>query len=129
LYASLPVGVSIHDYRGTIRHINRHLAPLEAPLGDVSARPWKRLYGEIVPLWVSRVLSTSEPIFDVELSVSDGEQAFFWLCNFAPIRDAEGRLHGTSAVVQDITPLKRVEATLREADQQKDDFLAMLGHE
>lgn len=129
LYASLPVGVSIHDYRGTIRHCNRHLGALEAPLGSERARPLKRLYAEVVPLWVSRVLATGEPVLDVELSISEGEQAFFWLCNFAPIRDAEGRLHGASAVVQDITALKRVEATLREADQQKDDFLAMLGHE
>jgi CheY-like chemotaxis protein/two-component sensor histidine kinase len=41
----------------------------------------------------------------------------------------DGRLHGASVVVQDITPLKRVEASLREADHQKDDFLAILGHE
>jgi CheY-like chemotaxis protein/nitrogen-specific signal transduction histidine kinase len=65
----------------------------------------------------------------VELMVTEGERSWSWLCNFAPIRDVEGRMHGASVVVQDITPFKRVEASLREADHQKDDFLAILGHE
>jgi signal transduction histidine kinase/chemotaxis methyl-accepting protein methylase/CheY-like chemotaxis protein len=128
LYTSLPVGVSIHDRQGAIRHVNRHLAPLQAPDAP-GARPLQRLYTEEIPSWVARVLASGEPIHDVELSVSDGESSPCWLCNFAPIRDADGRVHGASAVVQDITALKRVEVTLRQADQQKDDFLAMLGHE
>jgi PAS domain S-box-containing protein len=129
LYASLPVGVSIHDRQGTIRHVNRHLAPLQGAPDAPGAGPLQRLYSEEVPSWVARVLTSGEPIHDVELSVRDGDASPCWLCNFAPIRDADGRLHGASVVVQDITALKRVEVTLREADQQKDDFLAMLGHE
>jgi signal transduction histidine kinase/chemotaxis methyl-accepting protein methylase/ActR/RegA family two-component response regulator len=129
LYASLPVGVSIHDRQGAIRHVNRHLAPLQAAPDAPGAGPLRRLYSEEVPAWVARVLASGEPIHDVELSVRDGDASSCWLCNFAPIRDADGRVHGASAVVQDITALKRVEVTLREADQQKDDFLAMLGHE
>lgn len=129
LYASLPVGVSIHDREGAIRHVNRHLALLEAAPEAQGAGPLRRLYADAVPSWVARVLHSGEPIHDVELSVSDGAESPCWLCNFAPIRDAASRIHGASVVVQEITALKRVEVKLREADQQKDDFLAMLGHE
>lgn len=129
LYASLPVGVSIHDYRGRIRHFNRHLAALEPSASVPATHPLKRLYAEEIPSWVERVTQLGEPVHDVELGVLDGERSHSWLCNFAPIRDVEGRLHGASVVVQDITSFKRVEASLREADHQKDDFLAMLGHE
>jgi signal transduction histidine kinase/CheY-like chemotaxis protein/chemotaxis methyl-accepting protein methylase len=128
LYSTLPVGVSIHDRQGLVRHVNRHLSLLGAPSASGSD-PLERLYAEEVPRWIARVLESGEPIHDVELFVTEGERRLSWLCNFAPIRDAAGTVHGASAVVQDITPLKRVEATLREADQQKDDFLAMLGHE
>jgi signal transduction histidine kinase/ActR/RegA family two-component response regulator len=129
LYTSLPVGISIHDQRGAIRHVNRYLAQLEDPSTAAAAAPLKQLYASEMPAWVARVLESGEPILDVELFVTRGERTLYWLCNFAPIRDNEGRVHGVSAVVQDITALKRIEATLREADQQKDDFLAMLGHE
>jgi signal transduction histidine kinase/CheY-like chemotaxis protein/chemotaxis methyl-accepting protein methylase len=128
LYSTLPVGVSIHDRQGRVRHDNRHLSLRGAPSASGSD-PLERLYAEEVPRWIARVLESGEPIHDVELFVAEGERRLSWLCNFAPIRDAAGTVHGASAVVQDITPLKRVEATLREADQQKDDFLAMLGHE
>jgi PAS domain S-box-containing protein len=129
LCASLPVGVSIHDQRGRVRYINRQLAELEALGEGPSAHAVRRLYAEELPAWVARVLELGEPVHDVELSVVEGGQTHAWLCNFAPIRDGEGGVHGASAVVQDITALKRVEVSLREADHQKDDFLAILGHE
>jgi PAS domain S-box-containing protein len=43
--------------------------------------------------------------------------------------DAEGELLGAFGTVQDITALKEAEQALREADQRKNDFLAMLSHE
>jgi signal transduction histidine kinase/ActR/RegA family two-component response regulator/SAM-dependent methyltransferase len=129
LYSSLPVGITIHDQRGAIRHANRYLAQLQDPSGAPAAEPLKELYAREMPAWVARVLESGQPIHDVELFVTRGARTQYWLCNFAPILDGEGRVHGASAVVQDITALKRVESTLREADQQKDDFLAMLGHE
>jgi two-component system CheB/CheR fusion protein len=41
-------------------------------------------------------------------------------------RAAQPVVHG---IVEDITPRKKLEAALREADQRKDEFLAMLAHE
>jgi PAS domain S-box-containing protein len=43
--------------------------------------------------------------------------------------DATGRLLGGFGTTQDITELKLAEQALIEADQRKDEFLAMLGHE
>ncbi|OYY94916.1 MAG: hypothetical protein B7Y41_04990 [Hydrogenophilales bacterium 28-61-23] len=44
-------------------------------------------------------------------------------------RDAEGNVIGGLSAGEDITERKRAEQALIEADQRKDEFLAMLGHE
>jgi PAS domain S-box-containing protein len=49
--------------------------------------------------------------------------------SISPIKDRRGRVVAASAIARDITEKKRAEAKLREADRQKDEFLAMLGHE
>ncbi|MEZ4236629.1 MAG: CheR family methyltransferase [Myxococcota bacterium] len=47
----------------------------------------------------------------------------------AAIRDPDGRVVGASSTDRDIGAHKSTERMLREADRQKDEFLAMLGHE
>ena len=47
----------------------------------------------------------------------------------SPVRDEEGAIVGASKIARDITDRKRSERLLREADQRKDEFLAMLAHE
>jgi PAS domain S-box-containing protein len=47
----------------------------------------------------------------------------------SPIRDEEGLIIGASKIARDITHRKRNERLLREADRQKDEFLATLAHE
>jgi PAS domain S-box-containing protein len=49
--------------------------------------------------------------------------------NISPIKGEGGRVIGASKTARDITRLKQVEADLRQANQAKDDFLAMLAHE
>ena len=46
----------------------------------------------------------------------------------APL-EIDGQMRGVVFVVHDITELKRAEASLRDADRRKDEFLAMLAHE
>ena len=46
----------------------------------------------------------------------------------SPVRDAAGRMVGSSAVFRDLTELKQAEG-LREESQRKDQFLAILSHE
>ncbi len=47
----------------------------------------------------------------------------------SPVRDDSGRVIGASIVARDISERKRLDATLREADRRKDEFLATLAHE
>jgi PAS domain S-box-containing protein len=47
----------------------------------------------------------------------------------SPIRTAEGGIIGASKVARDITARKQIEATLREGERRKDEFLATLAHE
>ncbi|HET9109030.1 MAG TPA: PAS domain S-box protein [Steroidobacteraceae bacterium] len=47
----------------------------------------------------------------------------------SPIRSNDGTIMGASKIARDITQRKRNERALREADRQKDEFLATLAHE
>ncbi len=47
----------------------------------------------------------------------------------APLRDAHGKVVQWFGTNTDVTPLKKAEAELRDADRRKDEFLAMLAHE
>jgi PAS domain S-box-containing protein len=47
----------------------------------------------------------------------------------APIRDATGMICGAVMVFHDVTQRRRAEKALKEADQKKDQFLAILAHE
>ena len=47
----------------------------------------------------------------------------------APIRDVTGKISGAVMVFHDVTQRRRAEKALKEADQKKDQFLAMLAHE
>ncbi|MGH8290595.1 MAG: hybrid sensor histidine kinase/response regulator [Steroidobacteraceae bacterium] len=47
----------------------------------------------------------------------------------SPMRGEDGEIMGASKVARDVTQRKRSEHRLREADRQKDEFLATLAHE
>jgi PAS domain S-box-containing protein len=47
----------------------------------------------------------------------------------APIKDEQGRIIGAVLVFRDVTERRREEEALKESDQRKDEFLAMLAHE
>ena len=51
------------------------------------------------------------------------------LAQGVPIRDEDGAIRGWAGINLDISPLKRTEEALREADRRKDEFLATLAHE
>ena len=47
----------------------------------------------------------------------------------SPIRDVSGEIIGVSKIARDITDRRLAEQALREADRQKDEFIALLAHE
>ena len=68
-----------------------------------------------------------EPFESVRLA-SDGRRVEVSVRN-SPIRDSHGNVVGVSSIERGIERQKEVERRLLMADQQKDEFLAMLGHE
>ncbi|HEY6135610.1 MAG TPA: chemotaxis protein CheB [Rubrivivax sp.] len=58
----------------------------------------------------------------------DGQYRWF-LSRAIPIRGADGQVHRWFGTNTDVTQLRQIEDRLRDADRQKDDFLAMLAHE
>jgi PAS domain S-box-containing protein len=51
------------------------------------------------------------------------------LASVAPVRDAHGVQVGVTVVMRDDSEYQRIQAALREANRQKDEFLAIMSHE
>ncbi len=87
---------------------------------------------EIPPedLPMQRAARTGEEQRDVELDVEFFEgQAINMMVSAAPLFRSDGRVRGAIGAHVDVTALKRVQRELERADQQKNEFLAMLAHE
>ncbi|HEY1373932.1 MAG TPA: PAS domain S-box protein [Candidatus Binatia bacterium] len=66
--------------------------------------------------------------FETVRAHKDGRQLDISL-TISPVRDPDGEVVGASKIARDITERKKIEEQLREADRQKDNFLAILAHE
>ena len=75
------------------------------------------------------VLSGGRSIINLEINFEVAGSQRCWLCSFYPVKTSEGTILGVGSVVADIDDRKRMEEALRDADQRKDHFLAMLAHE
>jgi two-component system CheB/CheR fusion protein len=63
-----------------------------------------------------------------EMSLTIGGEVAHYDFNIEPLRERDRAIGVTCAAV-DVTPSKRLEMALREADRRKDEFLATLAHE
>jgi two-component system CheB/CheR fusion protein len=94
---------------------------------------WRSVYH---PDHVDRVVAKLRRCFEsgqewedtFPLRGAGGEYRWF-LSRAIPIRDEAGEVVRWFGTNTDVTQLREVEARLTQADRQKDDFLAMLGHE
>ncbi len=74
-------------------------------------------------------LATGEP-YEIEYRLRHHGGGYRWVLGRAlPVRDAGGAIRRWMGTCTDIHEHKLTEDALREADQRKDEFLAMLGHE
>jgi PAS domain S-box-containing protein len=136
LLDNAPVGFAFYDQEYRYLRINPALAELnglsvEAHLGHTLSEVVPDLAADLSRAF-EQVKETGQSIVNQEIA---GETPRFpgqkrsWLCNFYPVRTPDGTLLGTGALVSDIDDRKRMEEALRDADQRKNEFLAMLAHE
>src|SRR5262249_27003878 len=65
---------------------------------------------------------------DVRFRHKDRREVWTILCA-RPVKDHQGQFRGALDLFTDVTQRKHAEDALREADQRKNEFLAMLAHE
>lgn len=113
LCETLPVGISVYDRSGVVRH-GLHLSP----------DPWlDRLYAEALPSWVARAIGTGEPIQELDLSVTRGAERRSWLCSIRPLRDDSGATTGAVAVVHEALGATATAVSTAPATQRQESFI------
>ena len=136
LLDNAPVGFGFFDQALRYVRLNPALAeldglPLEAHLGRPMPEVLPRMSPEVFDAF-RHVLRTGTSIVNKEFrgeTPRNPGQPRYWLCSFYPVKTPDGAVLGAGAVVTDIDDRKRMEEALKEADQRKDQFLAMLAHE
>ena len=133
LLDNAPVGFGFFDRELRYVRINPALAelnglPIEAHLGRRLTEVLPRVTPEVIDAF-GHVLRTGASIVNKEFRAETPRtpgQPRYWLCSFYPVKTPDGAVLGAGAVVTDIDDRKRMEEALMEADQRKDQFLAML---
>jgi PAS domain S-box-containing protein len=122
IYHTAPVGLCFIDTDLRFVRINERLAninhlPVEAHIGR-TLREVLPTADILEPLY-RQVIESGEPILNLELSGSDPAQPEVMMCclvSYYPQKDAQGRVVGVNAMVQDISARKRQESQLQQAE-------------
>ncbi len=83
---------------------------------------------DALPLQIAASQGVQVRNFELALEFEDGSVRHV-LANATPLHDDHGRPSGAVAAFIDITERRKVEEAIREGDQRKTDFLAVLSHE
>jgi PAS domain S-box-containing protein len=133
--ATAPVALCVLDTEFRYLRVNEAFARINGmPVAEHVGRRAPEVVPELWPMLepiFRRVLDTGEPLLDLEVegaSRADPGTPRAWIGNYFPVRQ-DGAITGLGIALVDITPQKRAERALREADRHKDEFLATLAHE
>lgn len=142
---TVPVGIIVADAAGTLVRVNAEIRKMwgsHPALSPINANAqWKAWWADgserhgkaLEPGdWaMARALAgeaSPRQIIEIEPSDQPGIRRII-LNSGAPIHDDGGNIVGAVMGQMDITDRIRAEEALRQADQKKDEFLAMLAHE
>jgi PAS domain S-box-containing protein len=136
-----PIGIAFMDRECRFQRVNDELAaingiPAAAHIGRTVEELLPELWPHLEP-WYRRVLAGDTAETDVALRTPDQpDGARHFITHLYPVRHEHGDVIGIGVAVAEITERKRAElalqehaAALAEGARQKDEFLAMLGHE
>ncbi|GAC1314616.1 MAG: hypothetical protein NVSMB2_04310 [Chloroflexota bacterium] len=76
-----------------------------------------------------RVLSDHEVVETRITCRSSGDESLILAVTIIPVQDASGTIAGLSLIARDDSAYRRIEDALRDANRQKDEFLAIMSHE
>jgi PAS domain S-box-containing protein len=87
--------------------------------------PW---HAELHDRDIEQVIATKRPVRgEVPFTGTFGLRDYDYL--FVPVLGANGEVEAVAGTTRDVTERKQLEASLKEADRRKDEFLATLAHE
>jgi PAS domain S-box-containing protein len=136
LVAAAPVGIALLDADLRYRIVNGPLAeidglPANEHLGKTPAEVVPDAFSVIEPL-LRDVLKSGVPVLNKEMRCGKPDasgQGRWLLTNWFPVAGVDGQAILVGVIVEDITRRKQAEGAVAEANQRKDEFLALLGHE
>ncbi len=92
---------------------------------DIGYEPW---HAEMHCREIDHVRETKQPIRgEVPFSGSQGRRMYDYI--FVPVIGADGEVEAVAGTTRDVTDRRQMEDALREADRNKDEFIALLAHE
>ena len=136
---ALPIAIYTTDAAGSLTHFNPAAAEFSGRVPELGSDhwcvTWKLYHPDGTPMPhdqcpMALALKEGRAIRGIEAiaELPDGTRRWFEPIP-TPLFDADGKLVGGINMLLDITEQRRREAELRDADQRKDEFLAMLAHE
>lgn len=120
IYHNTPVGLCILDTEGRYLRINRKLAEMNGrPILDYLGKSIFELFPEDAPRYQAifdQIKATGEPLYNqhfVGHPPNRPNDPQYSIAHWIPLKNRADELAGISVVVEDITPLKEIENSLR----------------
>ena len=134
---NIPVNLILYERDGRVVYLNPALARVceamcKRPLDEIIGRRgglWPEAIWVPLSAHTERAIATRErQVYELALETPGGQRSVrHW--TVVPLGDPDGEVRQILAMSHDITARRRLVDSLREADQRKSEFIALLSHE